>query len=1158
MKLYSTVASRLEAFTQMIGDLRSRRVPALCVGLSAIHKAHFLYAAAVELEEPVLVITQDETSAARLVMDINSMADTGEVALLFPYRDFSYRQVEGVSTEYEQTRLSVLSRLAAGEASIVVASMQAAMTRTIPKEVLLANTFSLSPGDAVSMEELAEKLSRSGYVRRPQVDGISQFSIRGGILDLYPPKEPAPVRIEFWGDEIDTMSYFELDSQRRTDTVQRIDVSPANEVVFSEGELSTKLSEFCEKLGNRKNFAAAKAVLEKDLEQLDAGVELASEDKYFPLAYDTFATLFDYFDKAPLFISERTEAREGARGLFWQYSEDLKILFDEGQLCKGLDSYLLSPEQAEAKMEAHRVILLDTFARTGSGEGIKDIINLSPLQSSGWNGDLKLLQSDLIPLLEEGYCCVVLAGTAKAASTLANDLARMGLPATCVKDLKALQYRKVLVMAGTLSAGFEYPTIRFSLTTTGKAVITPSTKPRKRKGEEIKSLSDLTEGDYVVHVAHGIGIFAGIHKLDLHGIVKDYIKIQYAGADTLYVPVTQLDLVSKYIGPREDSKVKLNHLHSGEWQKTRARVKKAVDEMADELIALYAQRMKVKGYAFSPDTEYQRDFEAHFDYQETDDQLRCIAEIKADMEKPVPMERLLCGDVGFGKTEVALRAAFKCVMDGKQCAILCPTTILAWQHYQTLLHRMGNFPIEIELLSRFRSPKEQKAVVQKLQNGRADIVVGTHRLVSKDIHFKDLGLAIIDEEQRFGVAHKERFKEMLAGVDMLTLSATPIPRTLNMAMSGIRDMSVIEEAPQNRHPVQTYVLEHDDGVIFEALRRELHRGGQAYYIHNNIETIHGCAARIKEAIPEARVGVAHGKMPEEELSRIWKQLMDQEIDILVCTTIIETGVDVANCNTLVIERADRMGLSQLYQLRGRVGRSSRRAFAYFTFQRGQVLSETATKRLNAIREFTKFGSGFRIALRDLEIRGAGNILGTRQHGHMEAVGYDMYLQLLEEAVLEERGEKKASRTDCSADLTVSANLPESYIPSPEQRMDIYRRIAAVRTREESQDLLDELLDRYGEPPASTLALLDVAMLRGEACAAGIRDISQRGDTITFTFGGEMPVEAVMRVCAMGKNKRRLTLSAGIEPKLALRLEGGEKPLPAALELVESIAPAEGA
>ena len=693
----------------------------------------------------------------------------------------------------------------------------------------------------------------------------------------------------------------------------------------------------------------------------------------------------------------------------------------------------------------------------------------------------------------------VLAGTPKAAANLASDLSKMGLPASYVKDLKAIQYRKVLVLAGTLSAGFEYPQIKFSLTTTGKAVTVTAAPPKKRKGEEIKSLSDLTVGDYVVHVSHGIGIFDGIHKLDLHGIVKDYIKIKYAGADTLYVPVTQLDLVSKYIGPREDSKIKLNRLNSGEWQKTRARVKKAVDEMADELIALYAQRMKVKGYAFSPDTDYQRDFEAHFDYQETDDQLRCIAEIKADMEKETPMERLLCGDVGFGKTEVALRAAFKCVMDGKQCAILCPTTILAWQHYQTLIHRMGNFPVEIELLSRFRSPKEQKAVVKKLETGRADIVVGTHRLVSKDVKFKDLGLAIIDEEQRFGVAHKERFKQMLAGVDMLTLSATPIPRTLNMAMSGIRDMSVIEEPPQNRHPIQTYVLEYDEGVIMEALRRELHRSGQAYYIYNNIENIHSRAAQIKAAIPEARIGVAHGRMAEEELSKIWKQMIDQELDILVCTTLIETGVDVPNSNTLVIENADRLGLSQLYQLRGRVGRTNRTAYAFLMYRRNKMLKEVAEKRLHAIREFTELGSGVKIAMRDLEIRGAGNLLGAEQHGHMEAVGYDLYCKMLSAAVKEAKGLKMEEDFETSIDLALDAFIPPGYIPNESQKLDIYKRIAGIENGEEAEDMLEELLDRFGEPPKSVQNLLAVAELKALAHKAYITEIKQTGDTIRMTL-----------------------------------------------------------
>ena len=1135
MNLYQTIAARLEQYAQLIAEIKGGRTPALCVGLSAIHKAHFVAAAVCDLEEPVLAVTPDEMAAARLAADVNAMLGEGS-ALVFPYRDFSYRQMEGVSTEYEQARLGVLSRIAAGEAKLVVASIQAVMSRTIPKQALLDNTFTVRAGDALPLEELVSRLIRSGYTRRPQVDGVSQFSVRGGILDLYPPHEPSPVRIEYWGDEIDTMSYFELDSQRRTDPVEQVAVSPACEVLFPEGELAKRLSALIEALGGRKSTEAARQALQKDLDQLEGGVALDSLDKYFPLAYETFDTVADYFDNAPVFLSERSDMREAARGLFWQYSEDVKALFTEGQLCKGLDSYLLSPEQAEERLLRHRAVMLDTFARMGSGSGLKDLLNIAPLQSSGWNGELKLLKSDLTPLLEEGYCCIVLAGTQKAAVNLAGDLAKLGLPAEYVRDVKVIQYRKVLVVAGTISAGFEYPQIKVSVTTTGRAAVVQAARPKKRRGEEIKSLSDLTVGDYVVHVSHGIGVFDGIHKLDLHGIVKDYIKIKYAGADTLYVPVTQLDLVSKYIGPRDDSKVKLNRLNSGEWQKTRARVKKAVDEMADELIALYAERMQVKGYAFSPDTEYQKDFEAHFDYQETDDQLRCIAEIKEDMEKPVPMERLLCGDVGFGKTEVALRAAFKCVMDGKQCAILCPTTILAWQHYQTLLHRMGNFPVDIELLSRFRSPKEQKEVVKKLASGRVDIVVGTHRVVSKDVHFKDLGLAIIDEEQRFGVAHKERFKQMLAGVDMLTLSATPIPRTLNMAMSGIRDMSVIEEAPQNRHPVQTYVLEHDEGVILEALRRELHRGGQAYFIHNDIETIHSRAAQIKNAIPEARVGVAHGRMPEDELSKIWKQLMDQEIDILVCTTLIETGVDVANCNTLIIENADRMGLSQLYQLRGRVGRSARRAFAYFTFQRGKVLSEVATKRLNAIREFTKFGSGFRIALRDLEIRGAGNILGTRQHGHMEAVGYDMYLRLLSQAIAEKQGKAPETQAsdECLVDIQLEAHIPESYIDDLAQRIDVYRKIASIRDEADSLDLTDELIDRFGDPPQAVKGLIDVALLRNTAARFGFKEITQKADALQL-----VPEKLDMNLCGAlaARMKGRVLVNAGASPYVAVKLRG---------------------
>ena len=984
------------------------------------------------------------------------------------------------------------------------------------------------------MEQLVVRLSERGYIRRDQVDGVCQYSVRGGILDVFPPKESNPVRIEFWGDDVDTISYFELDSQRRTDSIDTLSISPAREVLFEDGELQEKLRRLIDSLGNRKATENAKAILQKDLDRIESGLELDSYDKYFPLT-GRFTTLLDYFQDAAVFFSEYTDMKETLRAQCVQFQEDMKVLLEEGQLCKGLDSYQLSPEMLELSLKEHRCIYLETFAHGGFGT-LKDVINLSPLQNSGWNGDLKLLKSDLDPLLEQGYCCCIFAGTDKAAQNLASDLVRMGIPASYEKDLKAIKYRKVFVLAGTLSTGFEYPEIRFSLTTTLRATSLPTKKAKKRKGEEIRSLSDLTVGDYVVHVTHGIGIFDGIHKLELQGVIKDYIKIRYAGSDTLYVPVTQLDLVSKYIGPREDSHIKLNRLHSTEWQKTRQKVKKAVDEMADELIALYAKRMSVKGYAFSPDDEMQRDFEDHFEYQETDDQLRCIREIKEDMERPVPMERLLCGDVGFGKTEVALRAAFKCVLDGKQCAILCPTTILAWQHYQTLVSRMGNFPVNVELLSRFRSPKEQKEIMNKLERGLIDIVVGTHRLVSKDVHFKDLGLAIIDEEQRFGVAHKERFKEMLASVDMLTLSATPIPRTLNMAMSGIRDMSVIEEAPQNRHPIQTYVLEHDTGVVIEALRKELRRGGQAYYLHNNTETIDACAGKIQQMIPEARIAVAHGKMSEEALSRVWRQLMEQEIDILVCTTIIETGVDVSNCNTLIIEDADRLGLSQLYQLRGRVGRSSRRAYAYFTFQRGKVLTEVATKRLNAIREFTKFGSGFRIALRDLEIRGAGNILGTRQHGHMEAVGYDMYLRLLSEAVAEKQGKAPEIRStaECLVDIQLEAHIPESYIENLAQRIDIYRKIASIITEEDGMDLIDELIDRFGEPPASVKGLIDVALLRNTAARFGFTEITQKGQMLHL-----IPEKLDVNIAAMLNMmlKGRCIVVSGQTPYIGVKIVG---------------------
>ncbi|MBQ2500723.1 MAG: transcription-repair coupling factor, partial [Clostridia bacterium] len=653
---------------------------------------------------------------------------------------------------------------------------------------------------------------------------------------------------------------------------------------------------------------------------------------------------------------------------------------------------------------------------------------------------------------------------------------------------------------GSFSGGLRVPEADFVLIAHGQKTAGTKRRYRAKAENAFHSLDELHKGDYIVHNIHGIGIFSGIESLAVQGVTKDYIKIKYAKGDALYVPVTQLDLVSKYIGPRDDAKtIKLNRLGGKEWEKAKERVRGAVGDMAKELTELYAKRLATPGYAFSPDIDMQSDFERRFEYDETEDQLRCISEIKRDMERPVPMDRLLCGDVGFGKTEVALRAAFKCIAEGKQCAVLVPTTILAFQHYNTILKRFDGFPFEIEMLSRFRTPAQQRKTVQNIKAGYTDIVVGTHRLISKDVEFRDLGLLIVDEEQRFGVAQKEKLKEKFPNVDVLTLSATPIPRTLNMAMTGIRDMSIIEEAPSDRHPVQTHVLEYDPGIIAQAIEKELRRGGQVYYMHNNVETITHCAARIHELVPEARIGIGHGKMSEDELSEVWRRLVEGEIDVLVCTTIIETGVDVPNANTLIIENSDRLGLAQLHQIRGRIGRSPRRATAYFTFYGGKELTETAYRRLTAIREYTEFGSGFKIAMRDLELRGAGSLLGARQHGHMEAVGYDMYLKILGDAVAELRGEQKGepvkAEPECLIDIQIDAHIPESYISSVPQRLSAYRRIADVRTEDDASDVTDELTDRFGDPPQAVLGLIEVSLLRNIAAHVGVYEIGQSGNRL---------------------------------------------------------------
>lgn len=1144
MDFFKQSFKELDGWKHTESFLEQNISPVCAAGLSHIHKAQMLYT--LSEKSSIIVVTDSEAEARKLCDDINTMSQNSRYAMLLPSRELFLTFAEGMSRDYEHQRIEALSAVSDGECKILAASFEAVMQPVIPPEILKKYTFEIKSGSVIELEELKQKLVEMGYVRCDKVEGPSQFSIRGAITDIFPVQSGMPVRLELWGDEIDSISYFYPETQRRTERIEGFKIAPAVETVANRTELAEKIEKLAKSIRTKKSEIVKKN-LACDVEKLREGNELTCIDKYIPLIYDEIPSVFEYFGELVVF-AEYTNAFERAKGVMAQYNEDCRILLDEGVLCRGITGHYFEPAVVMEKAYQKKCLFLSNFVSGLDRVEYKKIVNFDGVQNAPWGGEMRQLNEDLHNYCERGYRTMLIAGSEKTLPIIKQDLEGAGINCDIASADSVGIPGRVLLMTGSISGGFEYQENKTAVITQAKATVSKKKKKKHKKGEEIRSLSDISEGDLVVHSLHGIGRFVGIRKLELEGITKDYITIQYAGKDVLYVPVTQLDMVSRYVGPRDDTGVKLNKLSSSEWQKTRNNVKRAVKDMAQELIKLYAKREQSKGIAFLPDDDMQKDFESRFPYVETDDQIQSINEIKEDMEKIRPMDRLLCGDVGFGKTEVAFRAAMKCVMSGKQCAILVPTTVLAMQHFRTSLRRFEQFPVNIELISRFRTPKQQQEILKNLKKGLIDIIIGTHRLVQKDVEFNSLGLAIIDEEQRFGVAHKEKFKEYFSGVDVLTLSATPIPRTLNMAMSGIRDMSVIEEPPQDRHPVQTYVVEYNMGMILQAITKELKRGGQVYYIHNRVDSISSCAARLQEQLPDARVAFAHGQMTEEKMSEIWNSLVEHEIDILVCTTIIETGVDVPNVNTLIIEDADYFGLSQLYQLRGRVGRSNRRAYAYFTFKREKVLSEVAAKRLNAMREFTQFGSGFRIALRDLEIRGAGSILGGRQHGHMEAVGYDMYLRLLNEAIAEEKGEPMKKAADCSVDIRIDAHIPEKYIESLAQRIDVYKKIAAVETPEDKLEMIDELIDRYGEPPKAVTGLIDAALLRNTAALLGITEIQQRNESMFFYVSSPTPEQ----ITALSKAfKGRILFNSLSKPYISVKIKG-QKPEVLMREVLETM------
>ena len=1121
--------------------------PISVAGVVESAQGQLIYALKKENASRAVVITYSDMEARSMYSDLSLYTDN---AFYFPSKEYVFYNIETTGHQNEHARLAVLDNIINGSGGIVVTSIDAVLQYTAKREEFESRVIEFEEGKRFDLTELTEKLIEIGYSREPLVEGEGQFAIRGGILDIFSPNYENPLRIEFFDDETDSIRSFDVYTQRSLEKLSSARVIPVVEAILSmdkKREIVAYLEDEIRKAKRRKSdetefIATANA----DIESFNERHYFPSIDKYISMIYGTVPTVLDYFDENDLvFVIDPKRIAERGKTFEWEKGEIITELKNKGVLGtqKSIKVFLQYGE-AIGKMTRKKVVSIDVLSHSRTDFNYRHTETFMTKTTISFHGKIDYLYEDLKSWQEKKYTVVILASTRGRAENLAGVLNERGIRARFAdgdtKSDAGFTQGETVIIRGNLNKGFEYPDIKFVLVS-DREIFESKKSRRRRKADNtnrIKSYNDINEGDYVVHQTHGIGKYMGTQKVTVNGITKDYLKIQYRGTDSLYVPIDQLNMLYKYVGNTE-KELRLNKLGGADWNKTKQRVKKSTEDLARQLVALYAARGKIKGHAFSTDTPWQRDFEDTFAYTETEDQLRSIEEVKQDMESEKPMDRLLCGDVGFGKTEVALRAAFKAVNDSKQVAYLCPTTILAMQHYETFLKRMENFPVKVEMLSRFRTPAQQKKILKKLKNGEIDIIIGTHRILSKDLEFKDLGLLIVDEEQRFGVAHKERLKELKKNVDVLTMTATPIPRTLHLAMTSIRDMSVLTEPPENRYPVETYVLEDNPAVLLDAIRNELSRGGQVFYLYNRVQGIYRKAEWIKSQFPDINVAVGHGKMKEDELEDIMYDMVNGKTDVLVCTTIIETGLDIPNANTIIIENADKMGLAQLYQLRGRVGRSNRIAYAYLTYRRDSILSDVASKRLRAVKEFTEFGSGFKIAMRDLEIRGAGNILGAEQHGHIDTVGYDMYCQILKESVNEAQGIETKPEINVSVDIDIDAYLPENYIENHNQRIDIYKRIAAIESDDDKFEIEDELIDRFGDIPKPVQNIINVAALKYPAREAGIYEIAQHGNILQLKFN-ENYVSAQLVMGLDKKFPRRIKLLATEKPAINIALKGEEK------------------
>ena len=1148
----------------------STLVSGLCEGASDAALVTLIKDLNKERKRTALILLPDEKSCVRLSSFLNKQ---GLTVGFYVARDLTFYNITA-SHEYEHERLSVLSGILDGRFDAVVTTPDAALSFTIPPSKLIASRYVIEYGKTlIDPQEFSEFLVTLGYVRVDLVDAAGQFASRGGIFDVYPSVacytdidgnsyfESSPFRIELFGDEIDRMEAFDPETQRMTVTLDKVEFTPPREILLS-SDARIRLKEAVFAQLKRATDENAIREIGYELSAIEAGIELNFLDKYISLIYPEKVCLLDYFeDRSVVILKGTASVYERVKTSAFQLEQTVQSLVDSGTVSQKYVEYSKSEEDLKDFLLRSADVHFDSLGHGLSGEKLGGMFNFKTKHTVTYGDNFSILCEDIDAYRTANYKICVLAENEAAAKNLCTLFAERGISASVEAEAgefsaEDIPRSRVLIGYKDTLRGFELVAPKVAVVSTlpdGRDCVFDGAALRRRKRlkkgtERILSYNDLEVGDFVVHEIHGIGQYMGIQNIKADGVCRDYITIRYAGTDKLFLPIEKMDMITKYIGAHsDDGLVKLSKFGGGEWNKAKAKAKAAVKDIAKDLILLYAERERREGFAFPPDDATQMDFDASFEYDETEGQLLAIEDIKKDMELPRPMDRLLCGDVGFGKTEVAMRAAFKAVMGGKQVAVLVPTTILALQHFQTFTSRMRSFGVSVDMISRFRTAKQQAHSLRKLKRGETDIIIGTHRLIGKDIEFKNLGLLVVDEEQRFGVSQKEKLKQLASNVDVLTLTATPIPRTLNMALSGIRDISVLDEAPGDRLPVQTYVLDYDELIIIDAIRRELRRGGQVFYLYNFVESIDLCATKLAMAIPEARITVAHGKMEKEELEDIWSDMLSGNIDILVSTTIIETGVDIPMANTLIVENAHRLGLSQLHQLRGRVGRSSRRAYAYFTFPKDRAITEIATKRLEAIRDYAEFGAGFKIAIRDLEIRGAGNLLGAEQHGHLDAVGYELYIKLLNEAVLEEKGEIIPENKDCTLSLRVNAFISEKYIPNSAQRMGVYKRIAMIENEEDKNDIIDELIDRFGDIPKPTLDLLTVSLVRSAALRCDISNIvEETTDIRIYPSKIDYDVWAVLSYSTKFKNRVRM-IGTG-NPCVVIKKKSGED----VLELLMSL------